>query len=679
LSGAYTEQEGIVVGDDFKRTSLRANFSNDINEWMTVGMKTSFAHKDYSGEQANLEMAVLASPLATVYANKETGELNLYPQTDQLVINPLSYTNAQDQEIYDNLFAILYTDIKIPKIEGLTFHFDYSNTLEFGKHNQFWGTNTVSGLLAPNGKASKDNSEERDWSINSILSYSRKFKEKHRIDATLLYTSEKRNAEASEMLASNFFTSVLKWDNMGIGKIQSNTSTAWQESSTGLMARVAYAFDQKYLVTATIRRDGFSGFSQNHKYADFPSLSVGWVASEESFLKNVDWLSFLKLRLSYGVNGNQALGRYGSLAQVGQVQYVYGDGGGTSVGIYPSTLANADLGWEKTKSINLGLNINVLKNRISTEFDFYTTKTNDLLVQQSLPEVSGYKSVWTNLGEIQNKGFEVTLNTVNITNQDLRWESKFTFSLNRNKIVHLYGVDNDGDGFEDSDIGNKWFIGKSLGAIYDYKINGIYQTGDTDIPSGFYPGYFKIKDTDGVDGITPDDRTIVGNTSPNYRFSIYNGLTYKNFSLSFLINSVQGGGKNNYYLGENSPSLNPNYSFPDRLNIPDINYWTPDNPTNTTPIINYKAKYFHGMYQDRSFVRLQDVTLAYTLKPSRFMGQSSLKIYVSGKNLYTWTKWTGWDPEAGTTAGGDYYQYSSGGNTGNPVMRSFIAGIIFGF
>ena len=671
LSGSYTDQKGVVLGDGFKRTTLRANFSNDINNWLTIGLNTTFTNKDYSGQAVDFtQYAAYASPLSTVYANKATGELNLYPQDDQLIINPLSFAKARDKEVGNDLFAILFTDIKIPQVKGLKYHFDFSNHLQFSKHNIFWGQDTYLGQIAPNGEAQKSYSDNKNWAINNILSFTREFN-KHAIDATVLYSLEGSKSESSYEEAKNFSNEILGYNAMQLGSVHLGSSTAADNSSLAFMMRVSYVYDKRYLLTSTFRRDGFSGFSKGNKYATFPSVSLAWVISEEKFAKSLNLPSLLKLRISYGVNGNQALGSYGSLSQISTLNYAYG--GVPSIGIYPSTLGNNDLTWEKTKSLNLGLNIGILKNRITTDIDIYKSTTKDLLVQRGLPAMTGYSSVWANLGEIQNKGIEIALNTINISKTDFNWSSKFSFSLNRNKIVHLYGSDSNKDGIEDDDSGNSWFIGKSTGAIYDYTLNGVYQLTDENIPSGFAPGDYRFKDIDGKSGISPDDRSVIGYTVPNYKFGIYNELKYKNLTLSFMINSIQGGGKGNYFMGNNSSQYEVNLWTPGaagRVNIPDINYWSPSNPTNKYPSLNYEPTYAHGVYEDRSFVRLQDVTLTYNFSNSfvNRLGINGLKLYVSGKNLYTWTNFTGWDPEAGTTIADGY-----------PVMRSMIVGLNINF
>ncbi len=674
LSGSLTDQNGVVIGDDFKRATLRANFSNQISNWLTIGLNSTFSHRDYSGQAVEFrERATFASPLSTVYADKKNNILNMWPHDDQVTVNPLNTLNAKDEEIQDNLFSIFTADIQLPKLSFLKYHFDYSNGLQFYKHNEFWGTDTYAGLVAPNGSAEKRNTELRNWSINNILSFNKSFG-KNAFDATLVYTLEGAKGESTVLTSKTFSTPILGWNAMELGDIQKGNSGAWESSSEAFMARLNYTFDRKYLLTATYRRDGYSGFARGNKYANFPSVSLSWVLSEEDFIKPVEWINYLKIRTSYGVNGNQALGSYGSLSQMSMLNYVYGDGSAPYIGIYPNSLANSNLTWEKTTSYNFGLDFNILNNRITGDINFYTGKTNDLLVKRNLPLLTGYNSVWANLGELINNGVEFSVNTVNVKAGKFKWESKFSFSLNRNKINKLYGTDANSDGIEDDDIGNKWFIGKSIGAVYDYTIDGMYQLTDTDIPTGFKPGYYKFKDVSGNDGvITPDDRSVIGFSIPNYRFGIFNEMSWKNMSLSFMINSVQGGGKDNYYIINNAFQYYSNAYFQGaagKVNIPDIDYWTPTNPSTKYPRLDYAPVYTHGVYEDRSFIRLQDVTFAYSFdkKWLQNINIDDLKIYVSGKNLYTLTKFTGWDPEAGTMMGGGY-----------PIMRSFVAGFNINF
>lgn len=668
LSSSYTNQKGVIVNDQFERTTLRANFENKITDWFSFGLNTSYSHLDYSGlmnemledgvNYAGMYLALVASPLANKYNSAGVYPTVLTNETYQR--HPLGNTLVDDLDIGDKLYVVLSAKIDVPKIKGLKYEINYSNNISFSKHNRFYPATTFDGATN-NGKALKSLSESRSWLVNNILSYNRTFANKHKIDGTLLYSRENLEGESSSLSSLTFNNPVLGYNSMQLGETKNLSTNAWDENTISYMARANYIYNNRYMLTATFRRDGFSGFGAKNKYTNFPSVSVGWVASEEDFIKTMEWLDFLKIRLSYGMNGNQGIGRYASLAKMGTMSYTFD--GATAVGVYPNTLGNADLGWESTKSTNIGLDIKVLDQRISGEIDVYKANTSDVLVQRALPKTTGYSSVWTNIGGIENKGIEVGLTTVNIQ-KSFNWQSRFQFSLNRDKITKLYGGEND------KDLGNSWFVGKPISAIYSYYVDGVWQEQDLfdgNIMTNYYPGQFKLRDLNNDGKITAaDDRDIIGYGTPNYRFSVNNTFSYKKFTLSIFVNSIQGG--NNYYMGNNSDAVvagGTDQSY--RVNRTSIrSYWRPDNPVNNAPGMYYAPPIGHGVYESKSFVRLQDVSLSYQFgkRILNQIGLNDLQIYVSGKNLYTWTKWSGWDPEVGDNS---------------PMMRSVIGGIRLSF
>ena len=655
LSGAYTNQEGIVIDDKFKRLTLRSNFENKITDWFSMGLNTSYTHSDMSGMEAIMAYALMASPLANMYDSK--GNYPLYLAGESGARHPLRFSQVDDAQIADNLNVLLTAKIKIPQIKGLTYQIDYSNELIFNKHNYFYPTSVFEGSTV-GGDAVKESTEERDWLINNIVTYDRTF-DKHKINATLLYTRENKKGESSNLEAQNFSNESLGYNAMELGQTQTTETGSWEENSIAYMARANYSYNNRYLLTATFRRDGYSGFGASNKFANFPSFSLGWVLSEESFMKRFEWLNNFKVRASYGQNGNQGIGRYASQATLSSLNYIWNDA--TSIGLYPGKLGNSDLKWESTTSTNLGIDFSIFNQRISGQIDGYFAKTTNVLVERSVPNASGYSSVWTNVGGIKNKGIEFTLTTHNIKTMDFNWNTRATFSLNRDKITKLYeGVT--------EDTGNSWFVGHSINAIYGYKNDGVWQEADLfsgKIMSGYYPGQFKVKDLDNSGTITAaGDREILGYSTPNYRFSVYNDFSYKNFKLSIFINSIQGG--NGYYLSNSDYSALFSGAGEYRYNKPTNRaYWRPDNAVNNAVGCYYNAKVNPSNYNSRSFVRLQDVTLSYTIPTEliKKIGMGNTLVYVSGKNLYTWTKWAGWDPEID----GDY------GYT--PMMRTIIAGI----
>jgi TonB-linked SusC/RagA family outer membrane protein len=417
-------------------------------------------------------------------------------------------------------------------------------------------------------------------------------------------------------------------------------------------------------VDATLRRDGYSAFGEGNKYGLFPSVGFSWIMSDEDFFSGLPFVDNLKLRVSWGKNGNRGVSRYSSLSTVSQTNYVFGDGAAPEVGLYTSSLGNPNLGWETTTSTNFGLDFELFSYRLTGSMEYYHTNTFDLLLRQSIPNISGFTSFLRNIGETENKGFELSLNAATIQRPNFSWNTRIAFTLNRNKILRLTGNDLNEDGIEDDDISSGWFIGYPLGSNFDYVFDGIYQEGDEDISMlpGAKPGHIKFRDVNGDGVISPADRQVVSSDQPDFLTGITNTFTYKGLSLMVMVNIRKGGesanrainlGRNFYYEG----------------NVLDVPYWTPANPINTHPILNYPDPLGYGFYQSRSFVRLQDISLSYDL-PRAFLDKfnmSSLKVFVSGKNLMTWTDWDGWDPEFG---GGD----RSPGNNG-PLLKTYTLGI----
>jgi TonB-linked SusC/RagA family outer membrane protein len=663
VSGSYTNEDGIVMNDKFQRLTLHTNIESKVTDWFTLGLISSYTYRDYSGLEALLGDARAGSPLA----NNKIGlpKYDMYLTGEAYMPYPLNNLYVNNSDVRNNLFLVGSGKITVPWVKGLTYEFNYSNTYVTRNNNTFWPSTTPSGS-GNKGRATKIPSEETNWIVNNIVTYARTFGE-HQVNATLLYSRENRHSQASNLFAEGFDNPVLGFNNMGLGTVATVASSGWEENSLSYMARASYTFKNRYLLTGTFRRDGFSGFGATRKFADFPSVSLGWVATEESFLNNIKWL-YLKLRTSYGQNGNQGIGRYSSFSRMTADAYVYGSN--TAIAVYPSTLGNAELGWEKTASFNVGIDFGLFDRRISGSVELYQARTTDVLVSRALPPTTGYPSVWTNIGAIDNKGIEVELTTINLKGS-VGWESNFVFSLNRDKISKLYGGEND------KDVGNSWFVGEPISAIYDYEMAGGLWT-EQELYSGnilnnWFPGQYKYVDQNEDGVIEPNlDRKVIGYRTPSYRFSINNTLTYKNFTFSFFLNSIQGGKK--YYLQDNAGVVNVAWRSDDvlRINASAVRpYWTPDNGVNNATGVYNSPAVSSGIYESRSFVRLQDVSLSYRFGASllKVLKVEACQFYVAAKNPYTWTKWSGWDPEVvnWTASAGNT-------NTNTPLMRNITAG-----
>lgn len=660
ISGSYTGEKGILQNDQFKRLTVRTNIESKVTNWFTLGLNSAYSYRDYSGVEASLGNARVASPLA----NNKIGsaKYDMYLTNEIYMPYPLNNLYVDNSDIRNNLFLVGSAKITVPWIKGLNYELNYSNTYTNRNNNTFYPVTTPQGS-GNKGLGIKNPSEERNWIVNNIVTYSRTMGQ-HRVNATLLYSRESSRADTSILNAQGFDNPVLGYNSLSLGTVATVASRASEANGISYMARVNYTYKNRYLFTGTVRRDGFSGFGPNKKFASFPSVSLGWVASEETFFRNMKSI-YLKLRASYGKNGNQGIGSYSSFSRMGTDAYVYGSS--TAIAIFPSTLGNADLGWETTASANLGLDVGFLDRRISGSIDVYTAQTTNVLVNRALPPASGYPSVWTNIGGINNKGIELTLSTINLKGT-FEWRSDFVFSSNRDKISKLYGGEND------KDLGNSWFVGQPISAIYDYRnADGVWTENDLfsgNILNKWYPGQFKYMDQNKDGVIEPNgDRTIIGYQTPAYRFSIGNTFSYKNFSLFIFLNSIQGG--NNYYLANNATVINAASVAAGtesagiiRTNLTAVRpYWRPDNGVNNASGIYYAPEVWSGVYESRSFIRIQDISLTYRFSTRllKTLKIDACQFYLSGKNVYTFTKWSGWDPETGTN--------------NLPLMRNFIGGL----
>jgi TonB-linked SusC/RagA family outer membrane protein len=664
ISCGFSKQEELVINDNFSKWNVRINLENKINDWLAIGVQTFFSSDDYSGSSPNYGFAYLFSP-AVAYKN-ENGDLIRDMQSPYT--NPLHAKDIDDFDKRINLFANFNATVDIPFVKGLKYKLNYSHNYRTRRYFMYdsWGNSNT-------GAAVKDYSTDYDQTIDNIISYDRTYNDIHKVSATLVYGRETRENEFTDASSGEFSSFGLSYNSLEGGSIakQLTSSDAWKENSLYSMGRLFYGYNNKYLTTLTIRRDGFSGFGTNKKFGVFPTAAVAWVLSQENFIKQINWISNLKLRTSYGKSGNRTVTRYSTLAKVTKTKtYSYGNGASPEEGQYISSLANNDLGWETTTGLNFGIDFGFLDNRIRGNLEYYNTKTKDVLYSVGIPVLTGFSSSLTNIGQINNHGFEMLISSTNIKRNGFEWNSDFSFSLARDKVVTILGIDANGDGKEDDLVSSGIFIGKPLGTNYDYTYSGIYQIGDK-IPSGYYAGSYKIVDLDKDGAITPKDRSITGYRQPAYSFSINNEFRYKEWSLVVFLNSIQGG--KNRYMQSNSPYLNGAFQAGGaNWNIPNQwDYWSPSNPNAEYPAIYNPAAITPATYRDRSFVRLQNVSLSYSFnrKILEKLKLSNLKLYVSGKNLYTWTKWKGWDPEAG-------YGLTVGGT---PITANYTIGLNLSF
>ena len=689
LSSAFSNNKGIVVGDQFTRISVLGKVNTNVTKWLELGVDASYSKRDYSGIAANIGSAETMSPYGVEFRDTQ-GNLEKYPYTQSL-ISPLwgvkdgSVTNT---DIRNNFRLNTYAVVSLPGVKGLTYRVNLLSNLDkdqfgnFTKENYYvaegagvarYSPSVVQGFLS-SANGNIDNQTTTSYVLDNILNYKNTFG-KHAIDLTAVATRDDQKFNDINTTGSNFAangnTALGMW---GLSKatIQKVNLNANERSNIGYLGRLSYSYNDKYFLTGSYRHDGASVFGANNKWGNFGAVGGAWKISNEDFLKDFKPLNNLKLKLAWGQNGNQGVGPYATLSTVlnsasGDARYEFSNAqGAINYGLVQSTLGNSDLGWETTESYNTGFESAWFNNRLFVDMDLYFSKTTNQIFSRLIPPMTGFTTILTSLGEVDNHGIELTIRSINYQSKDWKWSSTLTYWKNRNKVVHLDGPDK--TGVEQDIIANNLFIGKSLGAIYGYQQIGIVQATDTAYMriTGAKAGFPMYKDLNGDKVITATDRKVLGYTVPNFRLNLSNNVTYKNFELYVMITGTFGGG--GYYQTSNTSAFMTSGTGRFNDNMISKPYWTATNMSNTYPSATFSGDgRFLGL-MSRQFIRIQDVSLSYSLEQKwlKAINLKAVKVFFSAKNLGTFTKWIGGDPETGTTVGANTYPvpstYSFGAN-----------------
>jgi TonB-linked SusC/RagA family outer membrane protein len=689
VSGALTKEQGIVKNDIFKRITVRTNLETKVTGWLKTGIDAQFTQGDRSGIEADRNIGL--SPYASIYFDDEKKHLRSqplgpgFPQSS----NPIFNSSRQlDEDISNRLFANIYAVVDVPFVRGLSYRINYSPN-QNSSRNYFYSPLYIQPIENANdsGLARRTNSMVNEFLLENIVNYRKLFAGNHSIDLTLLYSRTKTNFETTTLQAERFRNDALGFNSLVSGRIQQPmVFDAHERNGISSMARLNYGFKDRYFITLTTRRDGSSVFGPNNKFAVFPSAAVAWVVSDESFMKNARFLNYLKLRASYGKVGNQAIQPYATVPRLSNVfntfgnppvLYTYGDGSQGTPGLVFTNIVNNNLKWETTKKLNFAADFEVLRGRLGGTVEVYDEDTEDLILNKTLPSVLGFDRILTNIGSTNNRGIEVSLNSVNMNRGNFRWTTNLAYSTNQNKIVSL-GGGKDKDGRELDDIASGWFIGKPINSFYDFVFDGIYQEGDPGLSATIKPGYVRLRDLDGNGTITPTaDRAIVGQLQPKHTIGLTNNFSYGGLSLNFTLTAMTG------WI---APLLGYDPRAPYANNIPNVNladygYWTKENRSTTRPSLGYPNSLRHSYYVSRDFLRLQTLTLAYELKntlDNLNINVSAARFYVSGRNLLTFTKWPGWDPE-NVDLGFESNRQSWQGFDRWPMSRSVVVGLNLSF
>jgi TonB-linked SusC/RagA family outer membrane protein len=694
MSISHTDQKGILIGDQYKRESLSLRLQNDITDWLQAGAQVNYTYNNYDGLEA--ETKPFFSPY--LQPTRPNGEVERHPFESASTFgdNPLWRTykagNIDDRERYATTFLKGHALVKAPWVNGLSYRLNLAYSEENYRHDQFthegnwvpdgyykddsrYSTETLSRYLSnANGYNNRTLNSYYVW--DNILNYTAQFG-KHYVDATLVYTRDQYISDSRTQNGTDFSAvgnSILGYNGLAYAAVQKANVSITRKTNIGYLGRVIYNFDDRYHLAASVRRDGSSVFGANKKWGVFPAASVAWTLSRERFMEDISQIGFLKLKTSWGKNGNQSLSPYGTLSRIGLGQagnraYVFDNSGVPSWGEFLTAIGNPELGWETTTAFNAGIEIGLFDNRIDFELNVYRSQTTDQIFNRTIPVMTnGFSSTSATMGQVNNRGVEFTLNTVNMREKGFEWQSMLNFTLNRNILAELYGDGRD-------DISSSLFIGKSLGAIYGLKTIGIVQEDDTEYiaANGATPGFPKFANLDGsADGVITmeGDRTILGYRKENFRMNMSHTFRYKNLELWALFTGVFSGGDYGKEVNWQAFTTRENA----RNNL-DHAYWTPENRSNVYPGVRYSYQNTYTPVMNYGFVRLQDLNLSYTFRQNavKNMGVRNLRVYLAVKNLFTLTDWIGGDPE-----NQQRFSDNSSYNT-HPFYRTYSLGLNLSF
>jgi TonB-linked SusC/RagA family outer membrane protein len=699
LSMNYFRQDGIIIGSDYKRGTVRFNLDSKFSDKLKIGFNSqmSYDHQSLANVNTNggsgggtLRDALSANPAVPVYDSTGNFTFDNTPQPYvEILGNPVAAATL-NSEIGKNtrLFGNLFGEYQL--IKGLSFRASFGAETRDFRSNAFRPNTTYLGKTT-NGYANIATANNYNWLNEDYLTYDKSFGKIHAINAVAGVTYQEWKFSSVNTTSTNLSSNNFGTNNISVGASVSGSSNTTKNVLASGLLRVNYRLMDKYLFTFTMRADGSSVFGENKKWGYYPSGAVAWRMTDEDFIHNLPAISDLKLRASYGVTGNQDIGSYNSLSQYATNSYQLG--GTRVVGISPNNIANADLGWESTAATDVGLDLGLLRNRITFVADYYYKKTSDLLFRVSLPSTSGYSTMLQNIGSVENKGIEFALTTINVDKKDLKWTTSLNFSRNRNKVLSLGAVNYQFTGNVSSSLypGGGQFsailqVGQPIGSFYGYKFGGIWQS-QTDITKSgtkqaVKPGDPIYLDLNGDSALTAaSDRAIIGHALPDFTYGFTSNLTFHKFSLFVLIQGVQGVN----ILNENRIETENGSLLTNKLKYVGSESWNGPGTSNTLPGVGSTLRRGLGvtsdMIEDGSYMRVKTITLSYELPlPKVTSVFKSALIYATGQNLITITDYSGYDPEVNSypNSNGNYTSLNTDYNP-YPNVKTYLIGLKLGF
>lgn len=685
ISAGFFDQDGIVKTSDYKKFNLRNNIDVQLTDKLKIGTSItgSYSYGNFPNTEGHygnggvLSAALAAAPSIPIYDAEGKPYFNQADVTDGLgwLQNPLNLLYGfTDLRKTSNLLANNFLEYKI--LDGLTFKTSVGVSYNTDVI-KIWRSSLIPNFTSLNYPANAGTTkiESLNWLNENTINFKRRISEKHNIDLLGGFSVQKDNFDMLSVGASDFPTQNVQYISAGLVNAGNQIESEW--SMLSFMARANYSFNDRLLVTATVRRDGSSRFGANQKWGTFPSFSVGYILSEEDFIKKMNFISNLKVRASYGLSGNNQIGNYNHIGLLGTSNYVQGSN--RIPGLVPSSLTNNDLTWEISKQVNLGLDISLFKSRFNLTFDMYRNIKTGLLLNVQLPSASGFDNAMQNIGDISNQGYEIALNTINVDSKNFNWNSNITFSANKNEVLKVASVGGRiaNNAFQISQVGypiSSFYLMNAIGVFANAaELNGaakqhpLTQAGDLK---------FEDANKDGV--INAKDAKIVGSPWPDFTWGFANTFNYKGLTLNVSLVASKGA---HTFFQAGTIILN-NAGVQNQIADISTNRWVSE----SSPGAGFQPRAIRNNYAlgfansshflfDASYIRLKNINLAYSIPSSisNRIKMNGVTIFVDVQNLHTWTKYPGYDPESSTSgnnltgAGIDYMTY--------PLARTFTYGL----
>ncbi len=659
----YYQNQAVIPTQQYKRYSLRGSVDQQVGKYFRVGFTTNDNYNMSQGNQLGVGSILGLSPIANPYNADGTLKRTVHEPLDEVwVLTKDVADSLKDKWLSESrgyaTYNAIYGEVKIPWVQGLKYRTNLG--LDFIQNNggNFTGEGINSANPTTPSTAGVSNSQTYHWTLENLLTYDHTFAQKHHLNVVALYSSEQNKYNRSSMSAKDIPNDAFQFYNLGQATGEITVDPNGQDYQLwGLMSwmgRVMYSYENRYMVSATLRSDASSRLAPGHKWHTYPAVSAGWNIGSESFMKGISAINSLKLRVGYGQTSNQAVQPYQTLGRLATRPYNFGPDN-YAVGYYVSQLPNPNLGWEYSETWNYGLDFSLLNNHLSGTIEYYVTNTKDILQNVNLPQTSGVGFYTGNVGETQNKGWELNINGTILNNRNgWTWDAGINLYTNRNKLVTLASG-------KTRDEGNGWFVGHNINAIYDYEYAGLWQKDDPNLSilePGGKPGMIKVKytgeyDANGVPlrAIGPGDRQIM-DIDPDFQGGFNTRIAYKGFDLSavaafksggILLSTLYGSGG---YLNLESG----------RGNNVKVDYWTPDNtgakyPNPAGPRSGDNPKYQSTMgYFDASYLKIRTISLGYSFNQSVIKNSDvNLRMYFTVQNPFVmfspYYKQSGMDPE----------------------------------